>query len=197
VPDAHPQHAGGPTSAPPAQYPDYPAPPGGPGNWSPPPRRRSFVKPLLVAGAIGITLGLAATLGLLAVKNRQDPESKPRASGTPAPSVTPGGITLTKDGAPRNLAIDDRGTSVILNWVDTTEGRAPFIIFSARSGQPTKAVGKELQGQSSSVVNGLNPKADYCFVVAAAVSVDVLANSDSVCTARLGANASPPAPTPS
>ena len=143
-------------------------------------------------------LGLTALLGLLVVQGKNNEGKEPQANPTPTPSVGPsGGVTLTKEGAPTNLVVDDRGTSVILNWIDNTGGRAPFIVFSARTGQQTKAVGKASQGETTHVVDGLNPKADYCFVVTAAVSVEVLANSDSVCTRRLGANASEPAATPS
>ena len=190
-----------PTSAPPPMFPPQPvsAPPEqfAPAHSSPPPTGgRSYVKPLLVAGAIGITLGLTATIGVLAVRDRDtDPQTRP----TPSPSTLDpdGKVGLTKDGAPRDLTIDDSGTSVTLRWVDTTGGKAPFIIFGARDGQQTKVLGKEERGQASHVIDGLTPRADYCFVVAAAVSADTLANSDSVCTRRLGANPSDPGGTPS
>jgi hypothetical protein len=157
------------------------------------------VKPLLAAAAIGATLGLTATVGVLVANNEDDdPDAKrdPRPTASPTTLDPNGDITLTKDGAPRDVKIDDQGTSVTLSWVDTTGGKVPFIIFGARDGQGTKALGKEDRGQTSHVIEGLTPRADYCFVVAAALSVETLANSDSVCTRRLGGSKAP-AETPS
>jgi hypothetical protein len=155
---------------------------------------RSYARPLLAAGVIGIALGLTATIGILAVRNDRDPgptERHTTATPTPTGLVPSGSVRVTKDGAPRSVQLDDAGTSVTLRWSDSTGGRVQFIIFGARTGQQTKVMGRELQGQTSHVIEGLNPSADYCFVVAAAVSVETLASSDRVCTRRLGGPASP------
>jgi hypothetical protein len=156
------------------------------------------VKPLIAAGALGISLGLAATIGVLVVR-ANDPGTDPGKETTAAPtSLNPDSeVGLTTEGAPRDLTIEDAGTSVTLRWVDATGGKAPFIVIGARDGKPAKALGKEDRGQTSHVIDGLTPRADYCFVVAAALSVDNLAKSEPVCTSRLGANASEPAATPS
>jgi serine/threonine-protein kinase PknK len=196
-PAAFPPHAAFPASAPPGPPPPmfppvsappsdaYPAPYTPTPAPQPAPRGRSLVKPLLVAGAIGVTLGLATTIGIVASRDgKQAPEAT---DPTPSPTaLTPGSIDLTKEGAPRDLRIEDAGTSVTLHWVDTTGGKAPFIVFGARDGQQTRVLKKEERGQNSTVVDGLTPRADYCFVVAAAVSAEKLANSDSACTRRLG-----------
>ncbi len=196
-PSAFPPHAAFPASAPPGPPPPMFSPVSAPPSDAypplhaptpasqPVPRRPSLVKPLLVAGAIGVTLGLAATIGIVASRDgKQTPEAT---DPTPSQSaLTPGGIDLTKEGAPRDLRIEDAGTSVTLHWVDTTGGNAPFIVFGARDGQQTRVLKKEERGQTSTVVDGLTPRADYCFVVAAAVSAEKLANSDSACTRRLG-----------
>jgi hypothetical protein len=156
----------------------------------------------VAAAVIGIALGLTATIGILAVRNR-DASTGATDRTTPSPSASPSGllpdgtIKLTKDGAPRDLKLDDRGTSVTLNWVDPTGGTVQFIVFGARTGQQTKVLGRGVQGETSHTVEALNPSADYCFVVAAAVSVDLLAASDSVCTGRLGGAKPSVAATPS
>jgi hypothetical protein len=148
------------------------------------------VKPLIAAGALGITLGLAATIGVI-VANNKDADT-PRDPAADPTAITPDDqVDVTKDGAPRDLTIEDAGTSVTLRWVDATGGKAPFIIIAARDGQRPRALRKEERGQTSTVIDGLTPRADYCFVVAAALSVDAVAKSDTVCTSRLTASKPP------
>lgn len=175
-----------PVSTPPSTT--LPAPAPDP-RWSPPSAKRSLRWPLLGAAVVGIVLGLVITTAVLL--NRDPGNDSHDSRGTTAspslatPSPT-GSISLTADGAPTGLQIQDDGGTVTVTWIDSTSGAAPFLIFGARTGQQTKVLARQDPGATSATINGLSAKADYCFVVAAVVAADTLANSDPICTRRLG-----------
>lgn len=139
----------------------------------PPARRRGLGVPLLVAAVIGLVLGLAvvAVLG----------GSLLRPSGNPTPT-TP--ATLTKENAPTDIQIADSGATVTLSWKDHTGGRASYLITYTRQEAGAKPTALTSPPAASYKLAGLDATVDYCFTLAAFLSVNNLATADPVCTHR-------------
>jgi hypothetical protein len=93
-------------------------------------------------------------------------------------------ITGSAEGAPRDVRLTDRGTSVTLTWADPSGGAVPFIVVaSGSSGEPleTKQVPR---GRTSVTYGGLERQRYYCFVVGAVYAVDRVATAPQRCTKR-------------
>ncbi|MEV4138062.1 fibronectin type III domain-containing protein [Dactylosporangium sp. NPDC049742] len=152
--------------------------------WVPepaPPRRRSPLIALLVILVVAVLGGVAAAV-VSFVAARPD-----RQAGAPAPASAPPSATgeATPDGAkaPSALKLRDDKTSITLTWTDPSPGSVPFIVAGGQQGAL-----RQLQvlaaGATTYTLNGLNPKLNYCFTVAAVYGTDSVALSDLACTQR-------------
>ncbi|PZS08528.1 MAG: hypothetical protein DLM55_08365 [Acidimicrobiales bacterium] len=144
----------------------------------------SWRRPLLVAGAIGVILGLITTIGIILAGGGSDktPEAKPTTSPT-----------IVDQGKPTELRLTDSGTSATLQWKENTGGTAGLIVLAKEASAPGsgRAVGSPLKGGTSYTVadiNGtpLDPNHNYCFRVTAVPSNETLAVSEPICTKRAG-----------
>jgi serine/threonine protein kinase len=127
-----------------------------------------------VAVLAGVALVLGGVIGLGApwVLGAFTPD-EPTGPARPVQSFTgalPSAGTLT--GADERLApglapLDDRGDSIALRWTDPTGGRAVFVVIQVDGAQARPLLEVD-PGQTSVVVNGLDPAAPrYCFQVLA------------------------------
>lgn len=106
-----------------------------------------------------------------------EPDSVSSPSPTPSSSVSP----------PTNLALVDNGSSVTVTWTDPAGGTAQFIVAA---GQGTDLSTQHTTWDTTFTLNGLNPKLDYCFTVAAVYDTDRVAVSDLACTKRTSSSTS-------
>ena len=103
-----------------------------------------------------------------------------------------GGTTATTPAEPpQRVQITELGDAIRVTWVDPADGRVAFMVTGGRKGEALKLMAQLDPGTTRYTVNGLNPQLDYCFVVLAAYSVDQVAASEQVCTARTAASVSP------
>jgi hypothetical protein len=146
-----------------------------------PPRRRSPLIALLIIVVLAVIGGtVAATIAFVA--------SRPDHSGgapvaTGSDSVAPSGAPTAASGAPRDLKLRDAGTSVTLTWTDPTAGTVSFIVAGGQQGA-LRRLQVVVPGTTTYTINGLNPKLEYCFTVAAVYGTDRVELSDLACTKR-------------
>ena len=152
-------------------------------------RRRSSLRPLLAILAIALAGGVTAAV-VAFVAARPDSEPSDAENLPPAPSAvataTIGGATGNPS-APRNIRLRDNGTSITLGWTDPSKGTVSFIVAGGQQG----AI-RQLQvltpGSTTYTINGLNPRLDYCFTVAAVYDTTRVELSDLTCTKRTSAS---------
>ncbi|GAA0723847.1 tetratricopeptide repeat protein [Dactylosporangium roseum] len=151
------------------------------------PRRRSPLVALLVILVVAVLGGVtAATVSFLVA--RRDDAAQPRRPVTSQASA-PSSAPASSAGAPGNpkapgsLKLRDDRTSITLTWVDPSKGSVPFIVAGGQQGSL-----RQLQvlaaGSTTYTINGLNPKLDYCFTVAAVYDTNSVELSDLTCTKR-------------
>jgi hypothetical protein len=133
---------------------------------------------ILVLAVIGG--GVAATIAFVAT--RPDGSGGPPVATGSAPASTPSSAP-TGSGAPRNLTLRDAGTSVTLTWTDPTAGTVSFIVAGGQQGA-LRRLQVVVPGTTTYTINGLNPKLEYCFTVAAVYGTDRVELSDLACTKR-------------
>lgn len=140
---------------------------------------------LVVAVLGGIT---AAVVSFVAARPdrpaaRQDGQAPPSATAAAQPGAGASGTTVGNAKAPGSLRLRDDKTSITLTWTDPSKGSVPFIVAGGQQGAL-----RQLQvlaaGATTYTLNGLNPKLDYCFTVAAIYGTDSVALSDLACTQR-------------
>jgi hypothetical protein len=127
---------------------------------------------LVIGGALAALQLLLPEGGLSAPGpvTGQSGSATPTASGPPAPT----GIRLT-----------DEGGTLIVSWVDPSNGIVPFVVSGARQGYALSAIETVPAGQTSTTIYGLNVNYDYCFTVAAVWSADIVRESIRACTHRI------------
>jgi hypothetical protein len=106
--------------------------------------------------------------------------ARPKTASAPHNNVV---TSAPASGAPRDLKLRDDGASVTLTWTDPSAGTVPFIVAGGRQGalRQLQTVGP---GTTTYTLNGLNPKLDYCFTVAAVYDTSRVELSDLACTKR-------------
>jgi hypothetical protein len=160
--------------------------------WTPPlpeqdvARRRSPLVALLVILIVAVLGGITAAVVSFLAARPDSPAA--RQEGQPPASVAasgsgPSGAAADTPKAPGALKLRDDKTSITLTWTDPSKGSAPFIVAGGQQGAL-----RQLQvlaaGVTTYTLNGLNPKLDYCFTVAAVYGTDSVALSDLACTQR-------------
>ncbi|MFC5007614.1 hypothetical protein ACFPIJ_58640 [Dactylosporangium cerinum] len=146
--------------------------------------RRGAGRRLLV---FGVALAVVAAAGLAALLLAPLVRDGSRGQGATPPTPS-AGVTATPSTvpgiAPEDVRLVDERVAVTLTWRDPTAGQAVFYVVGTPAGGVPTTVANAVRGKTSVRVNGLNPTVDYCFVLVAALSVDEVGNSDSICTNR-------------
>lgn len=151
-----------------------------------PPRRRSPLVALLVILVVAVLGGVTAAVVAFIAARPDRPaaqHSGPPASAAPSPATSGGAGAAAAAKAPGSLRLRDDKTSITLTWTDPSKGSVPFIVAGGQQGAL-----RQLQvlaaGATTYTLNGLSPKLDYCFTVAAVYGTDSVALSDLACTQR-------------
>jgi hypothetical protein len=142
-------------------------------------RRRSPLVAILIILIVALIGGaIAAVIAFMAArpKDQAAPDNNVVTSAPPA-KATPA------SGAPRDLKLRDDGASVTLTWTDPSAGTVPFIVAGGRQGA-LRQLQTMQPGTTTYTLNGLNPKLDYCFTVAAVYDTSRVELSDLACTKR-------------
>jgi hypothetical protein len=144
------------------------------------PRRRGGTVLAVLAASVAVLLVAAVVVVALnhkpAKQNAADPE--PSATQT---------VKLTTDGAPTNVRLQDKQTSITLTWTDPSGGVAPIVVLGARANDPPQYLKQLDPGTTTYTQDGVNDSYDHCYVVAAfyrANGSEVAARSGLVCTHR-------------
>jgi hypothetical protein len=136
-------------------------------------RRRAPVVAIVIIIIVALVGGaVAAVVAFMA--------AKPKTNSEPHNNVV---TSAPAGGAPRDLKLRDSGTSVTLTWSDPSAGTVPFIVAGGRQGALRQLQTVE-PGTTTYTLNGLNPKLDYCFTVAAVYDTSRVELSDLTCTKR-------------
>jgi Fibronectin type III domain len=130
---------------------------------------------VLLAAAAGLIVVAAAVSFALVATDR---------TGRPSPVATPSVITPVAAGAPGDVRLAEHGTTVTVSWTDPTDGTVEFLVTGAPVGGSALTLRNVARGTNSVTFGGLDPRADYCFVVAAVYAVDRVATAPRTCTAR-------------
>lgn len=145
------------------------------------PGRRSRGVVLVAAASV---LAAAVAVGLvLGLRGGGAPQANPPVSTTPSPGVT-GTLTETDEGAPADVRLTDKKTSVTIAWTDPTDGTVRFAVLGGPRG--TQPVLKRLldPGVTTLTLHGLNSSTDYCYIVLAIYGTQRYARAPQVCTHR-------------
>ena len=135
----------------------------------------------LVAVAV-VAVAVAAALVLAE-------DGRPRLAA-PAPSATTGEppagpLSATiPPGAPGNLRLDDRGTTITVRWTDPSGGAVPFIVTGRTAGGEPLSLRQVRRTVTSVRYEQLDPDRQYCFLVTAVYSSTHIAPSGWTCTRR-------------
>ncbi len=145
---------------------------------------------MLIILAVALVGGsVAAVVAFVAARPGPVDDGRPDgigvvASGAASPSsAAPGGGA----GAPRDLKLRDEGTSVTLTWTDPSSGTVSFIVAGGQQGA-IRQLQVIVPGTTTYTINGLSPRLDYCFTVAAVYDTTRVELSDLACTKRASAS---------
>jgi hypothetical protein len=147
-----------------------------------PPRRRSGA--LLGVAAASIAALLVAAVIVVALVARPGGHN---AAG-PAPSTTQA-LKVTDQGAPTDVRLEDKQTSITVTWTDPSGGVAALAVLGGQPNQQPQLLKVLDPGTKSWTHEGINDGYDYCYIVAAFYKADgeqVAARSKQVCTHRHG-----------
>jgi hypothetical protein len=143
--------------------------------------RRTGWARILVLAIIALVLGTVIGLGgstLLALLSDTGVESVPSLTGSVPTNAVTGSVE--PELAPTITELDDRGSSVELTWDDPTDGRAEFVIYHTDD-DGDEFVQRTDPGVTRTVVAGLDPDAQHCFLVVAILG-DSVGASETRCT---------------
>ncbi|MDE3723148.1 protein kinase [Nocardiopsis sp. N85] len=125
---------------------------------------------------------VASLLGAVGLMSREEPPAPegglPEASDVPNAAIDP-------EAAPTGVTLEDSGDSVVLTWT-TAEGAesAPHHVVGGPSGDTPASLAEAAAGTAEARVEGLDPEAEYCFIVIALLGGDTIAHSEEACTDR-------------
>jgi hypothetical protein len=130
-------------------------------------------------------LAVAGTAALMLFEDRPATVAQDPVSASPTPTDQPTTIiTASAQGAPRDVRLADRGTSVTLTWSDPATGTVPFLVVGSGPGGERLEPKQVDRGGTSVTFSGLERNRNYCFVVGAVYAVDRVATAAEVCTRR-------------
>jgi hypothetical protein len=149
------------------------------------PARRRRALPALVASLVAVTVVAVAVAAALALAGNGRPRTAAPAP-TAATGEPPAGVlsATIAPGAPGNLRLEDRGTTITVRWTDPSGGAVPFIVTGRTAdGQPLSL--RQVRRAVTSVrYEQLDPDLQYCFLVTAVYSSTDIAPSGWTCTRR-------------
>ncbi len=140
---------------------------------------RVLVGTALSAGALLAVAGAAVAVASRPAHRAAPPVVRTTAGPSPSPSRTDG-----PRAAPRDVVLSDDGTSVTVSWSDPSGGTGSVLLAVARAGQPAGPLQSLPPGTVRHRVTGLDPRADYCVVLAVVYGQDTVAQAAQVCTHR-------------
>lgn len=157
----------------------------------PPVSRRHAVEPprsrprrLRVAALAGIGAIVAGgTAAVVFGLSSGDGDGKPVA-GVVGATLAPGAAGGGEQGAPTSVRLEDNGTTIQVSWTDESGGEAPSVVAYGPAGQQPRVDAAIAPGTTEYQLHGLDPRQDYCVVVAAYYEPEQLASSRPVCTSR-------------
>ncbi|WP_433614740.1 fibronectin type III domain-containing protein [Dactylosporangium sp. CA-139114] len=172
--------------APAPRWDQPPPPPPRPVEPELPRQRRSPMVAIVVIAVVAVLGGAAAAAVAFVSAGGKGPGPAPTVAapqpGDPA-SDEPSAAAIGGGRAPRELHLRDDRTSVTLTWQDPAKGTVPFIVAGGTEGGMRELQGLPA-GTTKYTINGLNPKLEYCFTVAAVYGTQDVQLSDLACTRR-------------
>jgi hypothetical protein len=145
---------------------------------------------VVIGTAMSVGALLAVAGAAVAVASRPAPAHRaasPVARTSAAPPPSPSPAPSRTDGpraAPRDVVLRDDGTSLTVSWTDPSGGTGAVLLAVARAGQPAGPLQSLAPGTVRHRVTGLDPRADYCVVLAVVYGQDTVAQAAQVCTHR-------------
>lgn len=144
-----------------------------PGQPAPPPAApgkssSGLMKPLMIAGAVGVVLGLIVIAITVVIQfNRSTPDD----------------ATLTSDMKPTDVKLAITGTTAKVTWSDHTNNKASHLVaLYPKGSNPTKDNYRTVPaGISAMEMQGIDPTTRHCATVAAFVGSGQVAASDPIC----------------
>jgi len=85
---------------------------------------------------------------------------------------------------PTAVQLKDGGSRITVTWKDPTDGTVSFVVAMGHPGEQLKPVSTLGPGQTSYVMDALNPALNYCFAVVAVYRDNKFATSQQACTDR-------------
>ncbi|MET7400128.1 protein kinase [Dactylosporangium sp. NPDC005572] len=122
-----------------------------------------------------------------------NPAASPAPSGTasvtadasvPATGPPPSGTPSAQRGAPGDVRLADGGATITITWTDRAGGAAQFAVLGGPRGAEATVRRLLRPGSTKLVLDGLDPRQDYCFQVVAILGTEDYARSEQVCTNR-------------
>ncbi|MEV4636686.1 fibronectin type III domain-containing protein [Actinoplanes sp. NPDC049548] len=151
-----------------------------------PASRQPFIlAAVLVAGVAAAAAVVAVTLPRGDRAGTPPPAAPVTSTASPGASSAPPSPPASVDPlAPVDVKLRDNRDSVSLTWRYPKGSEGPVLISGGRRGQEQRAFQQLPAGTTDYTVYGLNEQNDYCFTVAVVYTVDKVAASQPVCTAR-------------
>jgi hypothetical protein len=137
---------------------------------------------LLAVLAASVAVLLVAAV-VIVVLNHKPPKQN---VANPQPSTTQT-MKITTDGAPTNVRLVDKQTSITLTWSDPSGGVVPLAVLGARANDQPQLIKLLDPGTTTYTQEGVNDSYDHCYVIAAfyrANGSEVAARSGLICTHR-------------
>lgn len=148
------------------------------------PDRRRRGGTVLAVLAASVALLLVAAVVIVALNHK--PATQQQNVADPHPSTTQT-VKITTDGAPANVRLQDKQTSITLTWSDPSGGVAPIAVLGAKANDQPQFLKQLDPGTTTWTQEGVNDSYDHCYIVAAFYRTngsDVAARSPLVCTHR-------------
>ena len=150
------------------------------------PDRRRRGGTMLAVLAAPVALLLVAAVVIVALNHKPAKQQQRQNVADPHPSTTQT-VKITTDGAPANVRLQDKQTSITLTWSDPSGGVAPIAVLGAKANDQPQFLKQLDPGTTTWTQEGVNDSYDHCYIVAAFYRTngsDVAARSPLVCTHR-------------
>jgi hypothetical protein len=144
-----------------------------------PPRRAKRTRRLaLLVGSAVVLAGVVVAVVVLLTNGA----GTRRTPGNPPLFTAPAATGSPR--APLRVQLRDDATSILVTWDDPADGPAPVVIAVSRDGQPATVAATVPAGTTRYRLDGLDAKAGYCVIAAAAYADQPSSNATEVCTQR-------------